>query len=160
MVSFETFLSYFPPVELPITLNDDIQIEFSRNNIPFAIPVIDAWLKPLNDYHDELTEYVPCFSIPDTYQFHAVVYWTATMLNYHYVLATFTKEGDVIDKRILAGTYADNGALTTSVATVDEDWIISIASGQNQGQQSNYDPRSSKIFKLEMLPEGTIINPS
>ena len=160
MVSFETFLSYFPEIELPVTLNDDIQIEFSRNNIPFALPVIDTILKPLNEYHDELTEYVPCFRIPDTYQFHAVVYWMATMMNYHYILATFSKDGDVIDKRILAGTYAKDGALTKSVATIDEDWIISIASGQHDGQQRNYDPKSSKIFKLEMLPEGTIVNPS
>lgn len=160
MVSFDAFLAYFPEIELPVTLNDETQVEFSRVNTPFHQQVVEEFLIPLNEQHNELTEYVPCFKVPETFQFHAVVYWMASPLNYQYCLVTFTKEGELIDKKVLAGTYSSEGTLTKAVATFDEDWIISVATGQNNRSDLDYDPKSSKIFKLELLPEGTIINPS
>ena len=56
---------------------------------------------------DDLTEYVPCFKIPKTDGFHAVIYWKAELMNYQFVLITYDKAGNFIDSRTLAGTTSN-----------------------------------------------------
>ena len=79
-------------------------------------------------------------------------------MDYQYILMTYTKTGDLIDQRAIAGTFSDGKVLTQSVATLDEDWVISIASGQADAKQSEYNASSSRAYQLELLPEGRIVN--
>jgi hypothetical protein len=156
-IKLSAFLEMFPEVKLPITLTDESQRIFSASNEPFNQAMVEQYLIPLEDGEiDEFTEFVPCFRIPETYDFHAIVYWKAELLQYQYVLVTFAKDGQFIDKRIIAGTFYDGKALTTSVATIDEEWEILIVSGQSAGGE-NYDPQSSRHQRLEILPEGQIV---
>ncbi len=157
-VSLEEFLALFPEVELPITLNDEIHHVFSKQNVPVPKVVIEQYFAYLEGEADpEMAEFVACFKIPNTYQFHAIVYWKAELMNYEYVLLTLTKAGEIIDKKVIAGTNSDGRRLTNSVATIDEDWTIYIVSGQSNQSSPNYDPTTSTAFKLELLPEGNII---
>ena len=78
-------------------------------------------------------------------------------MNYQYVLTTFDKKGKLIDKSVIAGTYSDGKSLTKSVATIEEDWIIYIVSGQTAANASTYDPSTSNTFNLELLATGEII---
>lgn len=156
-VSFAQFLEQFPTVELPISLGDQSHLDFSRHNDPLPLPMITAFLQPIEATEDdEYTEYIACFKIPDTYDFHAIVYWKAELLNYTYTLATFSKQGDLISKRVIAGTFANGEIITQSITTIDDDWMIYILSGQNKGA-ANYDPTSSKKVDLELLPDGLIV---
>lgn len=155
-VSLADFLEQFPEVKLPITLTDESSRIFSQTNEPFPQRMIDQYLIPLEEEVDEFTEFVPCFRIPDTYEFHAVVYWVAQLMNYQYVLVTFSREGMLIDKKVLAGTFYDGQTLTNSVATLDEDWTILMVSGQSTSD-TNYDASGTRTQKLEILPEGQII---
>ena len=156
-ISITGFLEQFPEVKLPITLTDESSRIFSQTNEPFPQRMIDQYLIPLEaDGVDEFTEFVPCFRIPETYDFHAVVYWMAQLMNYQYVMVTFTKDGLLIDKKVLAGTFYDGKSLLTSVATIDEDWTMLIVSGQSDSD-TTYDASGTRTQKLELLPEGQII---
>jgi len=153
-ISFEHFLEKFPEIELPITLSDDSAIEFSKNNDPLPSQMIQQFI---DGEEDEFTEYIACVRIPNTYDIHAIIYWKAALMNYQYVLATYDKKGKLIDKSVVAGTYSDGKSLTKSVATIDEDWIIYIVSGQAAADAPTYDPTTSNVFNLELLATGEII---
>ncbi len=153
-VSFEHFLEKFPEIELSITLSDDSAIEFSKNNDPLPSRIIHEFI---DDQEDEFTEYIACLRIPKTLDFHAIIYRKAALLNYQYVLATYDKKGKLIDKSAIAGTYSNGKSLTKSVATIEEDWIIYIVSGQTAANASTYDPTTSNAFNLELLATGEII---
>ncbi|MCB9082463.1 MAG: hypothetical protein H6555_12215 [Lewinellaceae bacterium] len=156
-VSFKQFLGKFPEVTLPVTLTPESQRVFSQENDPIPMLMIDQFLAPLEeDPIDEYTEFVPCFQVPDTGNFHALVYWRAGLMDYRYILATFTKQGVLIAKQVIAGTYTDGKTLTQSVATFTEDWVIQIVSGQS-GVDASYEAAVSTSYQLELLPEGFIV---
>lgn len=159
-VSFSHFLEKFPEIDLPVTLNDESHHLFSRENDPLPEPMIAQFIHPVEEEaDDECTEYITCFRLKDTHGFHAVVYWRAGLMNYHYMMVTFTKQGDIIDKRVIGGTFSDGETLTQAVGTIDEDWEILIVSGQSPtGRGSSYDAATSTAYKLDLLPDGTIVD--
>ena len=158
-VKFIHFLEKFPEIELPITLSDESQLDFSRNNQPFHPLMINQFILPIEGIEmDEFTEYIPCFKIPKTFDIHAVVFWKATLMNYQYHLVTFDKKGNLLDKAVIAGTYSDGEVLVQSVATIEDDWIIYIVSGKSDASSDNtYDASKSQTFNLELLADGKII---
>lgn len=157
-ISLAGFLELFPEVKLPITLTDESSRIFSQTNDPFPQSMVEQYLLPLEGEDvDEFTEFVPCFRIPDTYDFHAVVYWMAQLMNYQYVMLTFTKDGGFIDKKVIAGTFYDGITLTNSVATIEDDLTILTVSGQSKSD-TDYDASGTRTQKLEILPEGQIIS--
>ncbi len=157
IIEFNAFLEHFPTIELPITLNDEIHHEFSNINEPLPALMIEQFIQPYEpEEADEFTEYIACFKIPETHDFHAIVVWRAGLLSYTYTMMTFTKKGELIDKYAIAGTFYDGQQLTQSVATIDEDWEMLIMSGQSKNGE-RYNPATSRVTKLELLPEGQII---
>lgn len=159
-VTFFDFLEKFPVLKLPVTLSPDVEIEFSRNNKPLSPVMVSKLIAAIEgDQPDEFTEFVPCFQIHKTDGFHAIVYWKAGLMNYQYILATLDPKGTLIDKRVIAGTYSDGETLVQSVATIEDDWIIYIISGQSHTDKTEtYDASTSKAFNLELLASGEIIN--
>lgn len=157
--TFQDFLEQFPTVELPITLSEDIIREFSANNEPLPQLMIEQFIVPYEaELPDELTEFVACFKIPETHSFQAVVYWKAGLMTYEYTLATYNNTGELLDKRVIAGTFFDGENLTQSVAIIEEDWEILVMSGQGDPNGLIYDAKKSRVTKLELLPEGQIID--
>ena len=156
-ISFEHFLEKFPEIELPVTFTDESAIEFSKNNEPLPIQMIHQFI---DEQEDEFTEYIACMRIPKTLDFHAVIYWKAALMNYQYVLVTYDKKGKLIDKSVIAGTYSDGKSLTRSVATIEDDWLIYIVSGQAAADAPTYDASTSNAFNLELLATGEIITNS
>lgn len=159
-VHFLDYLEIYPEIAPPLTLTDDSQIAFSKHNKPFKPLMIHKFLTlSEKDTIDEFTEFVPCFRIPNTGDFYAVIYWKAGLMNYQYTLVTYDKKGKLVDKAIIAGTTSHNGEdLVRSVASIDEDWIITIVSGASIQGKDEFDPRLSKAFTLEILEGGKIIS--
>ncbi|MEL6863606.1 MAG: hypothetical protein AAFP19_04265 [Bacteroidota bacterium] len=156
-IAFEHFLEKFPEIELPVTLGADTHHTFSENNEPLPALMIQQFITNIEGEEvDEFTEYIPCFRVPDTPDFHAIVYWKASLLQYEYTLLTFTKKGAIIDKKGIAGTKAKGKVLAQSVATIDDDWIIHIVGGV-ASTDKDYDPTSSQMLKLELHPTGQIL---
>lgn len=157
-LNFGHFLEKFPEISLPITLTEESATAFSRTNEPLSDTLIQEYLLPIEPEEvDELTEFVACVRIPETHEFFAVIYWKAALMNYQYVLATFSKKGELIDRKVIAGTYSDGNTLIQSVATIEEDWIIYVVSGKTSANATSYDASSSKSFNLELLATGEII---
>ncbi|MFK7937364.1 MAG: hypothetical protein AB8G22_27870 [Saprospiraceae bacterium] len=159
-ISIDGFLEFFPEVELPVTFSEDTHHDFSRNNDPLPQTAIEQYISKIEgDEIDEFTEFIPCIRIGATHDFHAVVYWKAELLSYHYIMATFDKKGDVIDSRVIAGLFTDGDTITRSVATIDEDWLINVVTGQvGVENEENYNAAQSLKFGLELLPDGRVIN--
>ena len=156
-LTFPDFLERFPIIELPIILGENTHHEFSRNNQPLSNEMIHRFIDPIEGSSNEFTEYVAGFRVPKTDDFYAIVYWKADLMNYQYIITTFDKKGELIDRAVIAGIYMQDGIMTQSVATLEPDWTIYIVSGQLKTNTPNYDPSSSRVFELELLPDGKII---
>lgn len=157
-LNFGHFLEKFPVIELPVTLTEESATAFSKTNDPLSAHLIEEYILPIEpDGVDDFTEFVACIRIPDTHGFFGVVYWKAGLMNYQYILATFSKTGELIDRKVIAGTYSDGDMLIQSVATIEEDWIIYVVSGKTSANATSYDASSSKSFDLELLATGEII---
>lgn len=153
-LSFQDFLAKFPVIELPITLGNETHHLFSRTNQPLNSLFIEKYIVMMEGiFEDEFTEIVPCFSIPDTYDFKAIVYWKASLMDYQYIMATFTKEGLPISRKVIGGTYTNGKILAQSISTIDSDWTIHIVTGRSEFGKE-YDATKSTAIEIELLPNG------
>ena len=157
-VRFTDFLDYFPEVPLPVTLTEESHHAFSQNNEALSAVMIEQFIQHIEPQApDEYTEYIPCFRIPETHGFHAIVYFKAALMTYEYVLLTFDEKGISIDKRVIAGTKMIEDKLQRTVATIDDDWIIYCVRGAAPAHNPQYDPSLSKSIHYELLATGEII---
>ena len=160
-INFKQFLTYFPEMELPLTLTTDTHHIFSRDNKPLPFLGIQQFILPHDETEiDDLTEFVPCFRLPKTIDFHAIVYWKAGFLSYEYYMMTFDKKGNFISKRSIGGTKTVGDTLVQAVATIEDDWIIYVVEGGATINKKNtlYNAASSKTYNIELLATGKIIN--
>lgn len=154
---FPEFVAKFPPVSMPVTLGEETHHAFSTENEPLSDGLIRQYILPYESAEaDEFTEFVPCFAIDDTDKFIALVWWRASLLEYEYVLATFTDKGEMIDRKTIAFTRVREGKIQRAVASIDEEWEIFIAEGTSAGADEAFDPGTSHTFRLEILPDGQI----
>jgi len=156
-LSFDAFLNYFPEVELPITISEDlVHTADSFNKVLPASAVEDYILKWEDGEVDEYTEYIACFRLPETDEYHAIVYWKGGLMRYEYFLVTLNKQGELIAKKPVSTTISDGNTVKKSVAQIDEDLIIHIMAGENLADEK-YDPNNSKAFNMEIMFTGDII---
>ncbi len=156
--TFKDFLKKFPEVTLPITLTEESHHEFSRTNDPLTADMVARFISPLEtEETDEFTEYIPCFSIPNTFDFYAIVYWKAGLMNYEYIMVTFDKKEVSINKKIIAGTKVEGDQLQRTVATIEDDWIIYCVRGVAPVNEPIYDSSTSESLHLELLASGEIV---
>ena len=157
--SFKLFLSCFPQEKLPITLSSENASYFSEKNKALPIELIQRFiLQGLpTDHEDEFTEYIACCRLPVSKDVHAVIYWRGSLMHYAYFLCTYTKNGVLINREMIAGLSSDSEMVHHSVATIDEDLIIERVSGSQSEKDALYDPVSSKAVSMEILPSGEII---
>ncbi len=157
-VTLSKFLSKFPKIVLPITLAEESHLHFSASNPPLPQEHIHQYIHAIEQSEfDEFTEFIPCLRIPKTDDFHAIIYWRAGLLDYEYTLATFTKKGQLIDKKVIAGTKIHEGMLVRSVATIDDDWMIYIVIGSTDVDEKESKPSNSRSLNMELLATGEII---
>jgi hypothetical protein len=156
--NWEIFQGYFETVELPITLTEELSHTFDQYSRPLPAQLVEEYLKVIDHGAiDEFTEYIPCFSIPVKDDYVALVYWKAGLLLHEYHLTTYRKDGKLIDHAILCGIKSFDDKIKRSVATIEEDMIIRIVEGISDQQEEKFDPGSSRVFHLEVLPNGQII---
>lgn len=156
---FPNFVAKFPPVTMPVTLGEDTHHAFGTENDPLSDAMIEQFILPLEPGTalDEFTEYIPCFAIEDTQQFIALVWWKATLLNYEYILATFTAKGELIDRKVIAKTSVEDDQIFRSIAHINEEYEITIGEGVSADGSNLFDPTSSKTRFLEIMATGEIV---
>lgn len=144
---------------MPATLGEDTHHVFSTENEPLSDELIVQFIHPtearVND--DPFTEYVPCFAIDNTKEFIALVWWKAELLNYEYVLATFTSKGELIDSQVIAQTKVEGERVYRAVASISAELEIVVAEGFSSDAADHFDPESSRTRELEILPTGEIV---
>lgn len=159
-VSFSHYLEKFPVVELPFTVGSETHHLFSQSNDPLPMQMIGQFILPLEEEEgmDDITEYIACFSLPATKHYVALVYWRAGLLQYQYRLVVYQpKTGEVIDHKVIAGTYFDGTDLTQSAATITEHHTIYIVSGQQQDGMDEYQASSSTASRFQIGEHGKIV---
>ena len=154
---FKAFASYFPEIELPVTISEDSALDFSKYNKPLAQTLIERIIIPIeNGDLDEYTEFTPCFQLATDDDYFAFVYWKGRLLVYEYVLVTFDKSGNLISRKVICGTRVEGDNVIQSACNIDEDLIIHIIVG-GQTKNSQYDAQSSQAMSMEILSSGDII---
>lgn len=160
-ITFENFLNFFPPVELPYTITSDTQRLISLKNDPLSAEWMFNFVLGKDEVIDEYTEFMPCFSLPDTKKFFALVYWEAGLEGSTYYLLTYTKDGVIIDKSKIAGTKYQQDGLYQMVCTISPSWLFSCAEGRLD-ENGNAAPISSedthRHTALQMTSEGEIVS--
>ncbi len=156
-LSFSKFLSAFPEHELPVSLTDESVLEFERQNDPLPEILVDAYVEAQEGEEYELIDYVPCFSLPATHDFHAVVLWRGDVLKHEYILITFDKEGNLIASSTLAGMRVDGDSILRSVATIEENWMIHVVEGTQNSSDKHYSPTTTSTYQMELLATGEIV---
>lgn len=172
---FNLFLTYFPEIELPVLLGEEEHHTFSSENEVLPSDLVGKFLLQ-GDYEfvplatniegelneaaeSEFVEYIPCFKLPDTENFHAVVYWKADLLTYEYVLNTFDNTGKSIAAHIIGGMKAEGNTVKQSVTSIQQDGFIYIAEGSAayQAGTTDFDALDEKTIRLELLNNGKIL---
>jgi hypothetical protein len=160
-IDFKHFLRFFPEVELPILLSEDLHHTFITENEPLPITLVEEFIHPNHPEfaHDDMTEFVACFRLPNTVDFIALVYWKAALLEYEYVLVTYDMKGNRIDRQIIGGTKAQGGIVTQRVASIQENYEILIAIGEATYESNNttlFDATSGETYRLQIIGDGSI----
>ncbi len=150
----EDLIELFPTVEPPITISDEIIIQFSSANKPIPGELIAKFM-PLWGDLDEYSEIVPCCQIETAHKFHILIYWKGSLLAHQYFLATINEDGNLINKKVIAGMISNGDSVRKSVATIDKDLCVYTVVGESDGKNT-FDPTNTNNFQFEVLPDGTI----
>ena len=67
------------------------------------------------------------------------------------------EKGRVLSKKAIAGTFFDENQLIKSVASINEDGLIQVVIGSDQGQKEYYDPLNSQVINYEIAPDGELL---
>lgn len=153
--NFAQFIEKFPVIELPLTLRDDSSHDF-KDNPPLSDTLIDAYISRYETAEiDEFTEYMACFQLPKKPHFQAIVYWKAALLTYDFILATYNKEGNMLDKKVISGVKVVENDVKLSIAVINIDFSINIAEGlETRGGDFNAD--ATKARRFQILENGLI----
>jgi hypothetical protein len=148
-VNFTNYLGRFPEIELPVTLRDDSNHDFEANP-PLQDEMIDQYIMRYEAVEmDDFTEYMACFQLPKSEKFQALVYWKAALMNYDFVIATYGKDGNMIDKKAIAGIKVIGQDISRSIATINDDLSINIAEGMEvNGGDFNADTTKARRFQI------------
>lgn len=157
-ITIEELLSFFPEVELPVQITEELVMTAESVNKVMPAAVIEAFIVKWEgqEEFDEFTEFVPVLRLPSTDEFHAVIYWKGGLMRYEYILVTLDTKGNLITRRPVSSTLSDGVTVKKSVATIDEDLIIHIMAGENLAN-GRYNPENSQAFNMEIMHTGDII---
>lgn len=156
--TIEDLLSFFPKIDLPVSLTEESVEAFSKENKPLPPAILQEYIykwEPVDE--DDLTEYIPCLCLDRTEDYIALIYWKAGLLTYEYMLVTITDAGDLISKKVIASTVLDQDIVKKSAAVIDEDMIIHIVAGAAHSDTEDYNPAASEGFSMEIMEKGKII---
>ena len=157
-IQLEDLLGFFPEVELPIEITDDLVMTAESVNKVLPAAIIEKYIVKWEggESFDEFTEFVPILRIKEAEEFHALVYWKGSLMKYEYILVTLEKDGSFITRKPIGSTLSDGNMVRKSVSKIDEDMIIHIMAGENE-VNSKYDPSKSQAFNMEILHSGDVI---
>lgn len=154
-IDLEQLLNYFPEIQLPIVLSEDLAVTFSSSNIPIPLELVGTTLAKWEPI-DEFTEVVPCFSFSLNEKCDAIVYWVCSLMTYEYNLITIYERNKLVNKKVIAGTISNGQTIKRSIARIDDEFNIHCMVGESLINEK-YSPDHSKSYGFEILPDGLIV---
>ncbi len=156
-LNFNDFLTFFPMIEPPVTLNEEDARAFSAHNEPLPGLMIHQFINAFEEEaEDEFTEYVACFQLPATDAYFALIYWKAELLQNGFFLATYTKAGHQLSRYRISGMSWEDDKLTQTVATIEVSMNIYIAHGNSNATRSSFEASSTRTELVTIEEDGTI----
>jgi hypothetical protein len=151
------FLHFFPEAALPITLSEDDALMYSQHNDLLPGPVTFQFIVSYETSDpDGYTEYVPCFRLPTTQQYEAIVFWKAELLENGFFLATYTKDGRQISCNRIAGMRLDGDKVIQSVATVEASRQVYTVEGSTATDLTGFDATATRPAIVYIGEDGVI----
>ncbi len=155
---FQQFQSYFPELELPLTLHTEAHHHFTAHNQALTESCIHRWIEDIEPTEpNPYLEFVPCLRITGVENCHALVYWKADLLQYEYILTTFSLKEELVARKSIAGFKANQDKTIIRIATIEEDGIIGVAQGESSLHQSPLELENQRNFHFEILDGGDIL---
>lgn len=151
---FNEFIDYFPVLELPISLLPDIS-QIPTDETPLPGSLLEDYILPFEGEEvDDFTEYIPYGRIGGDRKFEALIYWKAGVMQYEFVLATFSKNGEPINHAIVGGIRSDEKGMLHSVCVIHDDLSITIAEGMDSSEGGSED--NNNTYQMRIDDAGTI----
>lgn len=154
--TFEDFLTFFEEVDPPIVITEETIDNIKDVTKPLPQEMINEIVTRWEPNLDEYSEIIPCFALPFTEEYKALVYWKAGLLRYEYIIVTIDKSNTLIAKKTICGTIIEDNIIKKSVAKIDEDSIIFIQAGATYEDQ-DFLPEQSQSFSIEILESGDML---
>jgi hypothetical protein len=154
------FIKLFPKLEPPLTITEESIFAFSKKNKLINQDAIQTYFSTIEKDYDaeaEDLEYVPCFRMAISDDFHSLVYWRARTLSYEYFLINIDKKGNLLDRRLVGGLIAQKGSLLRMALSIDINHIFYIAASLTD-QKDDKAEADTQTYSLEIFPDGTIIS--
>jgi len=157
--TFAQFINAFPELDLPIVLSDENLRRFSADNTPLSQILIETFIIPYEEeINNEFTEYIPCFRVKNTNDFHTIIYYKADLLKNTYIMVSFDKDAKLLSSMVIGGMMVNDKHIIRSISTIEEDWKIYIVENTSLKEEEQFDPSASKAIRLELLATGEIIS--
>lgn len=155
----ESLFEYFPVVSLPVTLSVDEAIIYSRENKPLPESLVDNVFLHFEkeEVDQDIVEFIPCFRLNDFETIHALIYYRSDLILNEFHLITISPKGKLLDKKAVAGSFFRDQEVIKSVASIDEDGVINVVIGSDDGSFKYYNPQNSQVISYEIAPDGKII---
>ncbi|MEM6726503.1 MAG: hypothetical protein AAF598_20870 [Bacteroidota bacterium] len=126
---FKSFITKFPKASIPCTVDDKTSLLASKKNKPLSEDHIRRFLAEAEEEFDEFTEFVPCFRLPNTKNFHAIVVWKGGLLSYDYELFIYNMSGVRQSKTRIAGTKVEKERLHIQIAEIRSSLELALFNG-------------------------------
>lgn len=162
--SFREFLSKFSTEEIPLFFDSDTVSYYSVKNKPLSEDSIRKFLFQNWDISAETeeTEYIACCKFDLDKGICAVVYWRGSLDEYAFYIASFNKNGILIEREKFSWLTWSENKIEEAKAQI-EDLLIIVSQKENHIDSNNITVievfSNGELFKqegLENLPQNNI----
>ncbi len=154
---FADFLSYFPKVDLPLTIQYGDLHDYTRSNDPLPDSLLQAFIFPHLPFEiDEFTEFLPCFQFSGMEKLHHVVYWSGRLMHYSFYLVNYNEQGQALSQSEIAGFFTKDERVLQKMAHINEDAEIYIVETNLSEKEDQIMTQDTRKWSLDILPDGQI----
>ncbi len=155
--NFQEFLSYFPIVELPVTIQYNDLHRLTRSNDPLPDALLQQFIFPNLEFTvDEFTEFLPCFLVQTQGPQSWIILWVGRLLHYSFILMVFEPDGRLISQAEIAGFYSEDENVFQRMAHFNEDEEIYIVETNLSQKESEVVLDQTKKWVLVMQEDGQL----
>ncbi|MBK9271195.1 MAG: hypothetical protein IPM48_06330 [Saprospiraceae bacterium] len=154
---FKELLGYFPMVELPFTLQEGSEHEFGLNSDPIPIRLLEDWIYPHLPFQaDEFTEVIPGVHWKSSEGCSLLVFWTARLMKYSFVVYCFDPNMRYTDLAEVAGFTAFGDEVIRRMARIDDPDTIYVVEGSQKINDKDIRPGHTRKWEIQILSNGEL----